>query len=101
YRVPTHPHSFPTRRSSDLQQLTISDWLVEVHDTHHPIGSGLYYEEQKPQARRRAQDFRENRLPKYMDYFERLERGKTLSYVELRSEEHTSELQSPCNLVCR
>src|SRR2546426_2277311 len=22
-------------------------------------------------------------------------------YVELRSEEHTSELQSPCNLVCR
>jgi glutathione S-transferase len=65
------------------QQLTISDWLVEVHDTHHPIGSGLYYEDQKPESLRRAQDFRENRLPKFMDYFERLERGKAITYVEL------------------
>jgi len=65
------------------QQLTISDWLVEVHDTHHPIGSGLYYEDQKPEARRRAADFREERLPKFMDYFERLERGRTLTYVDL------------------
>jgi len=65
------------------QQLTISDWLVEVHDTHHPIGSGLYYEDQKQEARRRAEDFRENRLPKFMDYFERLERGKNITYVEL------------------
>ena len=39
-------------------QLTIADWLVEVHDTHHPIGSGLYYEEQRREARRRAADFR-------------------------------------------
>ena len=38
-------------------QLTIADWLVEVHDTHHPIGSGLYYEEQKREAKRRAADF--------------------------------------------
>jgi len=65
------------------QQLTISDWLVEVHDTHHPIGSGLYYEDQKPEARRRAADFREERLPKFMEYFERLERGRTLTYVDL------------------
>jgi glutathione S-transferase len=65
------------------QQLTISDWLVEVHDTHHPIGSGLYYEDQKPESLRRTQDFRENRLPKFMDYFECLERGKAITYVEL------------------
>ena len=65
------------------QQLTISDWLVEVHDTHHPIGSGLYYEDQKPEARRRAEDFLEERLPKFMDYFERLERGRAVTYVEL------------------
>ena len=65
------------------QQLTISDWLVEVHDTHHPIGSGLYYEDQKPESLRRAQDFRDERLPKFMNYFERLERGKTITYVEL------------------
>ena len=51
-------------------QLTIADWLVEVHDTHHPIGSGLYYEEQRREARRRAADFRATRLAKYLDYFE-------------------------------
>ena len=51
-------------------QLTIADFLVEAHDTHHPIGGGLYYEEQKPEALRRAADFRANRLPKYLGYFE-------------------------------
>ena len=51
-------------------QLTIADWLTEVHDVHHPIGSGLYYEDQKPEARRRAKDFLAIRLPKYLDYFE-------------------------------
>ena len=65
------------------QQLTISDWLVEVHDTHHPIGSGLYYEDQKPESRRRAADFRTTRLPKFLGYFERLERTKTVTYVDL------------------
>ena len=65
------------------QQLTMSDWLVEVHDTHHPIGSGLYYEDQKPESRRRATDFLENRLPKFMDYFERLERPKGFTYLDL------------------
>lgn len=52
------------------QQLTITDWLVEVHDTHHPIAGSLYYEEQKKEARRRARIFREVRLPKFMAYFE-------------------------------
>jgi glutathione S-transferase len=51
-------------------QLTIADWLVEVHDVHHPIGSGLYYEEQKAEAKRRAANFLAERLPKYLDYFE-------------------------------
>ena len=51
-------------------QLTLADWLTEVHDTHHPIGSGLYYEEQRPEARRRAADFLAARLPKFLDYFE-------------------------------
>ncbi len=53
-------------------QLTLADFLVEIHDTHHPIGSGLYYEEQKREARRRAADFLQNRLPKFLGYFERL-----------------------------
>ena len=64
-------------------QLTISDWLVEAHDTHHPIGSGLYYEDQKPESLRRARDFRQNRLPKFMAYFDRLERPRGITYVDL------------------
>jgi glutathione S-transferase len=74
-------------------QLTMADLIVEVHDTHHPIGSGLYYEQQKSAARRRARDFLANRLPKYLGYFERvLERntargpwlvGSTLTYADL------------------
>jgi glutathione S-transferase len=51
-------------------QLTIADLVVEAHDTHHPIASGLYYEDQKPEARQRAKDFLANRLPKYLGYFE-------------------------------
>src|SRR4051812_31474599 len=39
-------------------QLTLADWLVEVHDAHRPIGGGLYYEEQKREAKRRSADFR-------------------------------------------
>ena len=53
-------------------QLTIADFVDEVHDTHHPIASGLYYEEQKREARQRAADFRKNRMPAYLDYFEKI-----------------------------
>jgi glutathione S-transferase len=51
-------------------QLTIADFVVEIHDVHHPIGSGLYYEDQKPEAKRRAADFLEHRAPKFLGYFE-------------------------------
>src|SRR5579862_247344 len=51
-------------------QLTIADFVDEVHDTHHPIASSLYYEDQKREAKRRAADFRKNRVPLYLDYFE-------------------------------
>jgi glutathione S-transferase len=51
-------------------QLTIADFVDEAHDTHHPIASSLYYEDQKPEARRRAADFLKNRVPKYLGYFE-------------------------------
>jgi glutathione S-transferase len=53
-------------------QLTIADFIVEIHDTHHPIGGGLYYEDQKPEARRRAADFLAARLPKFLGWFERV-----------------------------
>ena len=74
-------------------QLTLADFVVEIHDTHHPIGGGLYYEQQKPQAKRRSRDFLAHRLPKFLGYFERvLERnpdsdewmvGRELSYADL------------------
>jgi glutathione S-transferase len=53
-------------------QLTIADLVVEAHDTHHPIASSLYYEDQRPEAKRRASDFRQSRMPKYLHYFERV-----------------------------
>jgi glutathione S-transferase len=53
-------------------QLTIADLIVEIHDVHHPIAAGMYYEDQKPESLRRAQDLRRNRLPKFLGYFERV-----------------------------
>jgi len=59
-------------------QLTIADLVDEVHDTHHPIASSLYYEDQRPEAKRRTADFLTSRAPKYLGYFERiLARNKT------------------------
>jgi glutathione S-transferase len=70
--------------------LTVADFLVEVHDTHHPIGVALYYEDQKPEALRRSEIFVKQRLPKFLGYFERaLEKGGGhalnggFSYVDL------------------
>jgi glutathione S-transferase len=53
-------------------QLTIADLVAEVHDTHHPVGGSLYYEDQKKEARRKAADFLKNRVPKYLGYFENI-----------------------------
>ena len=52
-------------------QLTVTDFVKEIHDTHHPIASSLYYEEQKDEALRRTKIFRELRAPKYLGYFEK------------------------------
>jgi glutathione S-transferase len=46
-RIGLAPRGEPARLWQHQLQLTIADWLVEVHDTHHPIGAGLYYEQQK------------------------------------------------------
>jgi glutathione S-transferase len=53
-------------------QLTVTDFVAEIHDTHHPIASSLYYEDQRPEAKRRAADFLQRRAPKYLGYFERV-----------------------------
>jgi glutathione S-transferase len=51
-------------------QLTIGDLVAEAHDTHHPVGVGLYYEDQKGEALRRAQEFRDDRIPKFLNWLE-------------------------------
>lgn len=51
-------------------QLTVADFVAEGHDVHHPIGVSLYYEDQKREAKRRAEDFRAHRIPKFFGYFE-------------------------------
>ncbi len=66
------PDSEPQRLQALQLQLTIADLVAEVHDTHHPIATGLYYEDQQAEAARRAQDLRENRLPKFLGYFEQV-----------------------------
>ncbi|HEY1503950.1 MAG TPA: glutathione S-transferase [Stellaceae bacterium] len=53
-------------------QLTMADFVTEAHDTHHPVGNSLYYEEQKREAKRYAEQFRKNRVPKYLGYFEKV-----------------------------
>jgi glutathione S-transferase len=70
-------------------QLTIADLVDEVHDTHHPIASSLYYEDQRPEAKRRTTDFLKSRAPKYLGYFEkvlarsRFLLGANLTYPDL------------------
>ncbi len=53
-------------------QLTVTDLVAEAHDVHHPISNGLYYEEQAPEALRRAAAFRADRIPKFLGWFERV-----------------------------
>jgi glutathione S-transferase len=72
-------------------QLTITDLVVQIHDTHHPITTYLYFEEQRPAARRRTKDFWRYRVPKFLGYFERVLQtnggrflvGRRLTYVDL------------------
>jgi glutathione S-transferase len=51
-------------------QLTIADAVAEAHDTHHPLSTGLYYEDQREAALERAKAFRDERIPKFLDWFE-------------------------------
>jgi glutathione S-transferase len=74
-------------------QLTVTDFLMEVHDTHHPIASALYYEDQVEESKKRSANFIKLRIPKYLDYFEKIITnnksksglliGETLTYPDL------------------
>jgi glutathione S-transferase len=93
YLGPRHglvPESESRRLYAHQLELTITDLVAEVHDTHHPVSTEQYYEDQRTEAKKRAQDFREARIPKFLGYFEQaLERGggkyvlREHSYVDL------------------
>jgi glutathione S-transferase len=91
------PRDEASRLAAHQHQLTIADLVVEAHDVHHPIGVDLYYEQQKREARRRAEVFIASRMPKFLGYFEKVlarnqaatagarwhALGRTLTYVDL------------------
>ena len=72
-------------------QLTVTDFVKEIHDTHHPLGGELYYEDAKPEAKRFTQNFLKERAPKYLGYFEMVLKkskgpyilGRNVSYMDL------------------
>src|SRR5205807_9287831 len=78
---PRTPPSFPTRRSSDLQL---------AGDVRRGLGDAVVALASEPQARRHHGELRFHRHVR-----------PSADRRHKRSEEHTSELQSPCNLVCR
>jgi glutathione S-transferase len=69
-RLGLAPADEPGRLWTHQLQLTIADLVVEAHDTHHPVGADLYYEDQKPEAARRAASFRSQRMAKFLGWFE-------------------------------
>src|SRR5262249_4859228 len=89
-RLNLAPRDEAARLWAHQLQLTISDLVDEIHDTH-PVSSWLYFEEQRPAARRRSRDFWRYRVPKYFGYFERgltknggrFILGRRLGYVDL------------------
>ncbi len=93
-RIGLVPRDEASRLRAHQIQLTIADLVAEAHDTHHPIAGSLYYEDQKPEALRRAVAFARERIPKFLGYLERAFDsnpagrgrwlvGRGLSYVDL------------------
>ena len=60
YLGPRHglaPASEAGRLFAHQLQLTVTDLVQEVHDTHHPISTELYYEQQRRAAKQRSEVF--------------------------------------------
>ena len=72
-------------------QLTVTDFVKEIHDTHHPLGGEFYYEDAKPEAKRFSENFLAERAPKYLGYFEKVLKksgdayalGRKVTYMDL------------------
>ena len=85
------PRNEADRMWAHQLQLTVTDLVLEIHNTHHPIASALYYEEQRREAKRYVEQFWRHRAPKRLGYFERVLEGgggpyvfgQNVSYVDL------------------
>ena len=90
-RLKLSPRDEASRLWLNALQLTVTDFVKEVHDTHHPIATGLYYEDQKPEAKQYARSFLKERVPKYLGYFEKVLAksggpfvlGRKVTYIDL------------------
>lgn len=90
-RLKLAPREEATRLWLHQLELTVTDFVKEIHDTHHPVGTGLYYEDQKPEAKRYTKGFLDERVPKFLGYFETVLSksggpwliGRRFSYIDL------------------
>jgi glutathione S-transferase len=90
-RLKLSPRDDASRLWLHQLQLTVTDFVKEIHDTHHPLGGEFYYEDAKPEAKRFTENFLKSRAPKYLGYFETLLKksggpfvlGRKFSYVDL------------------
>ena len=80
-RLALAPKSEPGRLWVHQLQLTIADFVVEIHDTHHPLGPSLYYEDQRSPAKKRSAEFWKERVPKFLGYFEDLVKANGGAFV--------------------
>ena len=69
-RLQLAPRDDAGRLWTNQLQLTLADFIAEAHDCHHPISVNAYYEDQQTEAKRRADDFRHQRMPKFLDWFD-------------------------------
>lgn len=85
-RLGLAPKSEAARHWVHQLQLTVEDLVVDVHATHHPLGGGLYYEDQRREAKRAAGYFTSERAPELLNYFETvLAAGNGRGYIAGRS----------------
>jgi glutathione S-transferase len=63
-------------RVNELTLTALDGLSNEAHDCHHPVATGLYYEDQKEESKRKSQDYIANRIPKFLGYFERVLKGE-------------------------
>ena len=48
----------------------LTESSLQIHNVHHPVSVNFYYDDQKAEASRAAEQFRASRLPKYFLHFQ-------------------------------